>query len=183
MGATVRTRCTRGVRAVQQPPHGVGESGTGAVPGRVPGPKSQPIRDLLRPPSLDAEFVVGTRRCWSRTCGSHHGLTAAQRLLPPWESDLVAGHTISAQLNHWNPGLHGGIGKREGLWHVLRGGVTKRLCEDAQGSKKGESHRRDCTDIVLTPLGAFSDSARTAPIIPLFIPGTPLKTSPLQKHA
>ena len=32
-------------------------------------------------------------------------------------------------------------------------------------------------------MGAFSHSARTAPIITLFIPGTPLKTTHLQKHA
>ena len=34
--------------------------------------------------------------------------------------------------------------------------------------------------------GSFSHSAATAPIIPtipLFIPGTPLQTTPLQKHA
>ena len=31
--------------------------------------------------------------------------------------------------------------------------------------------------------GAFSHSAGTAPIITLFIPGTPLKTTPLQKPA
>ena len=31
--------------------------------------------------------------------------------------------------------------------------------------------------------GAFWHSARTAPIITLFIPGTPLQTTPLQKHA
>ena len=34
-----------------------------------------------------------------------------------------------------------------------------------------------------TALGAFSHSAGTAPIITLFIPGTPLKNIPLQKHA
>ena len=33
------------------------------------------------------------------------------------------------------------------------------------------------------PLGAFSNSAGTAPIITLFTPGTPLKTTPLQKRA
>ena len=32
-------------------------------------------------------------------------------------------------------------------------------------------------------MGAFSHSAGTAPIIMLFIPGTPLKTTHLQKHA
>ena len=32
-------------------------------------------------------------------------------------------------------------------------------------------------------LGAFSHSAGTAPIITLFIPGTPLKTTHLQKRA
>ena len=31
--------------------------------------------------------------------------------------------------------------------------------------------------------GAVSHSARTASIITVFIPGTPLKTAPLQKHA
>ena len=31
--------------------------------------------------------------------------------------------------------------------------------------------------------GAFSHSAGTAPIVTLFIPGTPLKTSPPQKRA
>ena len=32
-------------------------------------------------------------------------------------------------------------------------------------------------------MGAFSHSAGTAPIIMLFLPGTPLKTSHLQKNA
>ena len=33
------------------------------------------------------------------------------------------------------------------------------------------------------PMGAFLHSARTAPIITLFVPGTPLKTTHLQKRA
>ena len=42
--------------------------------------------------------------------------------------------------------------------------------------------RRQC-NLRWVSQGAFSHSARTAPIITLFILGTPLKTAPLQKHA
>ena len=47
------------------------------------------------------------------------------------------------------------------------------------GSRSGSLE----TVFVRDTWGAFSHSARTAPIITLFIPGTPLKTTHLQKHA
>ena len=64
------------------------------------------------------------------------------------------------------------------------GVYDKRKQRPAVGGAAGLSEKNEKQILVGSPLttsGACLHSARTAPIIALFIPGTPLHTNPLQK--